>query len=42
MNLIVNQEIDFYKSYFMGKNTGKKVIINTKLFLYFMKPSISS
>lgn len=42
MNLIVNQEIGFYKNYFMGRKHRKKVIINAKLSLYFMKPNISS
>lgn len=42
MNLIVNQEIGFYKSYFMSRKYRKKVIINAKLSLYFMKPNISS
>jgi len=27
MNLIVNQEIGFYKSYFMGRKYRKKVIL---------------
>lgn len=42
MNLIVNQEIGFYKNYFMGRKHRKNVIINAKLSLYFMKPNISS
>lgn len=37
MNLIVNQEIGFYKSYFMGRKYRKKVIINAKLSLYEAK-----
>lgn len=41
MNLIVNQEIGFYKN-FMSKKYRKKVIINAKLSLCFMKPNISS
>lgn len=38
MNLTVNQEIDFYKSYFMGRKYKEKVITNVKLSLYVMKP----
>lgn len=41
MNLIVNQEIGFCKN-FMDRKYRKKVIINAKLSLYFMKPNISS
>lgn len=41
MNLTVNQEIGFYKSYFIGRNYREKVlVINAKLSLYFMKPYI--
>lgn len=42
MNLIVNQEIGFYKSYFMGRKYKEKVITNVKLSLYITKPNISS
>lgn len=42
MNLIVNQEIGFYKSYFTGRKYREKVITNVKLSLYVMKPNISS
>lgn len=38
MNLIVNQEIDFYESYFMDRIYREKVIKNAKLSLYVMKP----
>lgn len=39
MNLTVNQEIDFYKSYFMGRKYKEKVITNVKLSLYVMNIS---
>lgn len=39
MNLILNQEIDFYESYFMGRIYREKVILNAKLSLYVMKPN---
>lgn len=42
MNLKLNQEIDFYKSYFRGKKNRGEVIINAKRSLYFIRPNISS